>query len=221
MQIVSHYGIHFSNDGVGFLQQGRGGTNALGLRQKSPFRVELSNKRRHCNHQVNIAAPIPDDRHWNFFNEIRRDDLVHAMLPVPKLDAGVYVIEQNDRVADMVASLTRLSSPVHMPMIQMWGINHPRDVIEELGTTNLQPFVVTDCEPKHSEIMADIARGATIAPRKLVILAQKGFITPPNAKKIDTQFREEGTLDLETFKNLPWEQIGSQVVKKHMRKEPL
>lgn len=221
METVSHYGIHFDRKGVGFLQQGRGGANAIGLREKSPFRVELSSKKRHCNHQVNMATPVSDDRHWNFFQEIKGDDLVHAMLPVPKLDAGVYVIDQDDRVAEMVSTLTRMSSPIHMPVIPFWGITHPRDVIDELGTTNLQPFVITDCEPKNSEVMADIARGATIAPRKLIILAQKGFITPPNAKKIDTQFREPGTLDLTTFKNLPWEAIGAQVVKKHLRRDPI
>jgi len=217
MSTVSSYGIHWTDDNVAFLEQGRNGINALGLKRRSPFNVILKNRRRHCNHQVNLATPIPDDRHWNFFQEIARDDLVNFMIPVPKRDGGIYVIEQDDQVVELISTLTRLSAPIHMPVLARWTINDPKDIVDEMGSTNLQPLVITDVEAKDSEMMADLCRGAIYTPRKLFIVAEKRFITPPQATRLDTMFRDPAKLDMNTFSKLPWESIGAQIVKKHMR----
>ena len=84
---VSHYGIHWDDNGVAWLLQGRGSTNAIGLKERPPFKVQLPTKDRHCNHQVPTAAPVPNDYHWEFFTQLLDDELVRAMMPVPK-DAG-------------------------------------------------------------------------------------------------------------------------------------
>lgn len=218
--IVSHYGIHWwEEENVAFLQQGRAGTNAVGLRKKSPFRVELPGRKRHCNHQVNLAAPIPDDKHWNHFSEISQDDFINYMIPVPKHDGGVYVLEQDDRVVEIANILCRMSSPIHMPVVPRWTFDDPKQIVKELGSTNIQPLVITDVEAKDSEMMADLCRGAVYSPRKLFILAEKRFITPPQATKIDTMFRTPGSLNLETLSAMPWESLGALIIRKHMRGE--
>ena len=39
--IVEFYGVHHDHDKAAWLEQGRGGVNALGLRARSPFIVRL------------------------------------------------------------------------------------------------------------------------------------------------------------------------------------
>lgn len=215
---VAHYGIHTDDEDVCWLEQGRNGTNALGLRRKSPFRAELANRKRHCNHAVNLASPIPDDKHWQTFQQLRQDDLVAYMLPVPKSDGGLYVIREDPRILEFVAALARMSSPVHHPVVPYWTVTSPQAVVQELGTTNLQPLVLHGVEAKHSNELADICSGAVYAPRKLLILASRDFIKPPQALEIDTQFRDPSTLNFDVFQHIAWEAIGAQIVRHYMRK---
>lgn len=216
---VSHYGIHMDDEGVSWLEQGRSGVNALGLRRKSPFKVELANRKRHCNHAINIASPIPDDKHWQTFEQLRQDDLVTYMLPVPKADGGLYVVREDPRILELVSTLARMSSPIHHPVVPYWTVTSPQAIVQELGTTNVQPLVLSGVEAKHSNELADICSGALYAPRKLLILASRDFIKPPQALELDTQFRDPSTLNLEVFKHISWESIGAQVVKRYMRRD--
>ena len=92
-RIVSHYGIHWTESKVAYLMQGRRGTNAIGLKEKAPFEVHLPSRSRHCNHQIPLSAPVPNDHHWDFFMRIVDDPLVQAMLPIPKTTSGgVYYL---------------------------------------------------------------------------------------------------------------------------------
>src|SRR5882724_1178591 len=82
--VVSYYGVHSAPDGVAYLEQGRGGTNAVGLREKSPFQVRLAGRARPCNHNIQLAAQNPVERHMQVFGQVFADPLVQAMLPVPR-----------------------------------------------------------------------------------------------------------------------------------------
>jgi hypothetical protein len=219
MQTVSHYGLHWNEDNVAFLEQGRGGANAVGLKMRSPFRVVLKNKKRHCNHQVALNSPVPDDKHWDYFMQLTKDDLVKNMMPIPKSDGGVYALEQNDQILGVVSAMMAMSAPIYDAVLPMWAIESSQAIMEELHSTNIQPLVITDIEPKHSCDIADVARGAVYAPRKLFLLVNEGVVVPPQAVRLETQMGDPDLINLKSFEALPWQSLGAQVVRKHMRGE--
>lgn len=216
METVSHYGLHTDKDNVIWLEQGRAGVNALGLKRRSPFRVELASKKRHCNHQINLAQPVPNDSHWNYLMDIATDPLGEAVLPIPKLDAGIYYVEQKPRTLDIVTTLAGLSCPIHNSVVPIWVAGNRQSLVEELASTNLQPLVITECEPKHSALLGDLALAATYNPRKLIILGND-VVVPPQAQRLETQLDDPDYVQMENFKALPWAALGSVLVKKHMR----
>lgn len=219
MKIVSHYGLHWTDEDVAFLEQGRSGTNAVGLRMKSPFKVQLPTKKRHCNHQIALNAPTPSDFHWDYLSQLATDQLVRAMLPIPKQDAGVYWLEETLGIEDALASLSRLSAPIHPVVIPMWMMRGPDNLIDELHATNIQPLVLTGVEPKHSSLIADVAKATTILPRRLILIGKADVIVPREAQRISTIVTDPDLINPQDFSTLPWEQLGAAVVRKFMRRE--
>lgn len=219
MKIVSHFGIHWTDEGVAFLEQGRAGTNAVGLRMKSPFQVQLPNKKRHCNHQFALNSPVPSDLHWDYLIQLTDDALVRAMLPIPKLDAGVYWLEESDGIEVAVTTLARMSSPIHPVVFPMWMTQAADNLISELHSTNVQPLVLTGIEPKHSSLIADLAKAATILPRRLILIGKPDVIVPQEAARIRTDVTDPDRINAQDFGTLPWEQLGATVVRKFMRRE--
>lgn len=214
--IVPCYGIHRTPVGVAYLQQGRGGTNALGLREKSPFTVRLPNRRVHCNHQIPLSTPIPNDYHWGLFMRLVRDPLAWAMLPLPKKDLGAYYLaSEDDRFTLPLIALSRMSSPIYPCIVPIWTIKKTR-ILEELQQTNVQPLVITGLEPKHSAMVAEIAAAAALAPRTLVLVGRSDVIVPSSVTRIETDILNHS---LEEITGMPWENLGATVIRKAMRDE--
>lgn len=219
MKIVSHYGIHWTDEGVAFLEQGRSGANAVGLRMKSPFNVQLPNRKRHCNHQITLNSAVPSDLHWDYLSQLFGDDLVRAMLPLPKLDGGVFWLEQSEGIEVFLTTLARMSSPINPIVIPIWMVKAADNIIDELHSTNVQPLILTGVEPKHSSLIADVAKAATILPRRLILVGSPDVIVPQSAKRIRTELSSPDLINIQDFTALPWEQLGATVVRKFMRRE--
>lgn len=217
-KIVPHYGIHWSDQRVAFLMQGRGGTNAIGLRERPPFNVRLPGGARHCNHQIPLANPVPNDYHWDYFIELLDDPLVRAMLPTPKVDGGVYFLEdENDSLVSLLVYLSKLSSPIYNVVIPVWTLTVDA-IIKELQMTNVQPMVITQLEAKHSDVLAQVAKAAVYAPRKVLFSGKGDVVVPPAVKRITTQLNS-GKYDVNDLAMLPWESLGATVIRKYMRGE--
>src|SRR5690606_12205150 len=145
--------------------QGRGGTNAIGLRERAPFQVELPNRSKHCNHQIPLSTPVPNDHHWDFFLQLLDDPLVRAMLPIPKKAGGVYYLaDPNGEALDVLLMLSKLSSPIYSTVVPVWSLTE-QAIITELQQTNVQPLVLTQMEPKNSDLLSRVARAAVHLPR--------------------------------------------------------
>lgn len=216
--IVPYYGIHWDEKGVAFLMQGRGGTNALGLKEKAPFKVQLPNRQKHCNHQIPLAAPVPNDRHWDLFTQLLDDELVRAMLPIPKQEGGVFFVEDDDdNLAQVLVMLSKLSSPIYNVVMPAWMIRK-ENVIQELQATNVQPFVITQLEAKNSTLLSDLSKAAVYAPRKLICSGKSDVVVPQQVKRIKTELNS-GKFDLLDLMALPWENLGATVIRKWMRNE--
>lgn len=218
MITVSHYGIHW-DESVAYLVQGRGSTNAIGSKKKSPFEVRLQSKRRNCNHQINLASPIPSDLHWDFMMQLMSDQLARAMAPIPKLDGGVYYIEETPALLPNLTSLSLMTSPIHPVVMPMWSIDNPQVVVSELSTTNLQPLIFTGAIPAHTRLLSDICRAAPIHPRKLIITGSRDVIVPPSCKRIVTDLSNPEIINPDDVASIQWDSVGSTIVRKFMRGE--
>ncbi len=214
---VTHYGIHWDEDGLAWLQQGRGGTNAWGVKEKSSFSVKLPNRSVHCNHMVQLASAVPNDHHWNTFVQLLDDPLVRAFLPTPKQDGGVYFLESmgpNEHL--ILIMLSKLSSPIYNVVAPMWTMT-PSTIIEQLQQTNIQPFVVTDLKPKDSETIGQLSRAAVYHPRKLIMVGSSDVVINANIRRVKTKLHTDHNLG--DLVSLPWESLGASIVRLFMRRE--
>lgn len=214
--IVSHYGVHWSPSGIAWLHQGRGAAPAVAIHEKTPFVVQLPGHRKHCNHQITLSNPVPNDFHWEFVERFIADPLFQAMLPVPKTDDGLYFIEDNDGGLNrLLVTLARMSSPIYPVVKQAWEIE-PTKLLNTMANSNIQPLVVVGFEPKHTSLIAKLALGVTQSPSKLVMTGSRGVVLPTSVKRIATAMMN---YDLDEIIQLPLEALGAVILKKYMRKE--
>lgn len=215
--VVPYYGIHRTSTGVAYLQQGRSGTNALGLREKSPFVVRLPTGRVHCNHQIPLSAPVPHDHHWEIFLKLVDDPLVEAMLPLPKEPGeGVYFLPaEDDRHTLALVMLSTMSSPIYPCVVPAWMMRREK-LVAELYSTNVQPLVVTHLTAKHSDLVNELTMVAATAPRKLLLVGKPDVIVPKSVKRLETDLFSH---EMEDLQGLPWEILGATLIRKYMRGE--
>lgn len=216
---VSHYGVHWTPEGVAFLQQGRSGTNALGLREKSPFVVETPG-RLPCNHLINLAATIPDVMQWDYFQSLFPDPLLQAMLPLPKHPgtAGAYFVTDPDgRLSLYLAILARMSSPIQAPVLPIWAEPIPR-ISVQMAQTNSQPLVLTGGEVKHTTLIGQVGELAATNPRTVVITGTADIPVTRGIIRLKTKIDQFNIVDLTT---LPLETMGALMVRRYMRREQL
>jgi hypothetical protein len=215
---VKHFGIHWTKAGVAFLQQGRGGTNAIGLKERSPYVVKLPRKSIPCNHLIALAAPVPDVTHWNFFIKLFECPLFRAFLPVPKDDAGAfYVDDPDDKLSMYLVLLSKLSSPIYPPITPISTVNTGQ-ILDELQVTNIQPFVLTRAAPEHAQLLEQIGKALPHQPRALIVTGSSDVTLPPPYRRIVPTVTKWDTTELAL---LPLEHLGAVVARRHMRGEQM
>ncbi|MGO4302179.1 hypothetical protein [Cupriavidus sp. RAF12] len=212
---VPHYGVHWSEDGIAFLHQGRQSTNVLGLAMKSPFQVKES-KGRPCNHLLPISAPVPDPIHWNRFQGLGTDPLVQAMLPLPKEGAGCYYVDDpQDLLGLKLVLLSKLSSPITSVVKLLW-MTKSSDIMAELQRTNVQPLVLIRATLKDQKVVNEIIQAAPYLPRKVIIAGDPDLVITPPAQRIKTGLFDHNDRD---FAELPFEVLGMTILRRYMRRE--
>lgn len=215
---VNHYGVHWVDELIAYLEQEKSGSNALGLKEKSPFEVRLPKKHRHCNHLIALAAPVPDPSHWSFFQSMLTDELMQAMLPQPKGGGGgFYINDADDSLKLHLILLSKLSSPIN-PIVMPIFMLEVNQIIEELQLTNVQPLVLTGVKPVHTTKLNQVAETLAVMPRTLVLTGFDDVILPTGIKRITTNIQKR---DINDLARLPWETLGAVVVRRYMRREAL
>jgi hypothetical protein len=214
---VGTYGLHWTNDGIAYLHQGRSAQNFLSMKAPSPFLV-IPAKRLMCNHTFPTGAAVPDPIHWKQFQALARDPLVQAMLPVPKQDheAGVFVMEDtNDELNLTLLTLSRMSSPIAPIVRPIWHYTLGELTIE-LDRTNVQPLVLTQANPKHQKVLDAIISQARYTARRVIVTGTADLIVSKPAQRLRTGLLagEEGHIV-----SLPLETLGMTVLKRHARRE--
>lgn len=218
--IVSHYGVHWAPDGLAFYHAGRGGGNAFGRAVVSPFDVRLRSGRVHCNHQIQLTAPVVSEFSWAYFLEIATDPVVQAMLPLPKAkgEGGLYWIEDGDgRFNALLAMLAQMTSPIY-PVVQPGYKFQLKDLSDLLFETNVQPLVYTQLPLEKARLLHAVAQVGESAPRRLVVTGDFETPVPAAFKKIE--FSETVlNRDFIELLQLPWSALGGTVLRKYMRGE--
>jgi hypothetical protein len=217
---VDHYGIHWTNDGIAFIEQGgpRGGTNILGLAIKSPFRVRLPGKVRPCNHLIPVQAPQLNPLHIEAFRRVENDALVRVMRPIPKevgSPAFTYFVAPDQKLSLYTLLLSRMSSPISPIRLPIWSTNMAT-IVEELRQTNVQPLVISDVQPRDTEALKKLGSIASQLPRRLVVVGQQHVAIPSEAERLTTGITD---LELADLIALPWEGYGATIVRRYMRHE--
>lgn len=220
IQTVPHYGIHWDEEQIAWLMQGRGSTNALGLKKKPPFKVQLPSGSKHCNHMIPVAAPVPNDFQWSFFTDLMDDPLVQAALPIPKKASGAYFVEDPyQNLMWYMSMLSTMSSPIYPCVVPRWTTNE-RAVVKQLEQTNVQPFFIADVEPKDGAFLSKIGKVAMQQPRKLVVAGDPDVVVPQTMTRIKTSLNNSSTYDVNDLEALHWEGLGATLVRKYMKREP-
>lgn len=218
---VTYFGVHWTSDGIAFLEQGgaKGGANALGLREKSPFRVQIQGP---ANHLIPLAAPNLNPEHIEVFRKLMACPLMQAMLPLPKgpNDPPAWFVEKADEdIQICMAALCRMSSPIRSPIMPIWRFKNARQIDEELNRTNVQPLVLTDCEVKHTTLIQQVVQLVASAPRRLIFVGHPTVPLPKGVKRLSSKDISSFDMDLSDLVMLPWEVEGAILVRRYMRGE--
>jgi hypothetical protein len=221
-QEINRYGVHWGPAKLAFLHQTRGGLNAVGLRDNSPFVVRTS-RRWNCNHVIGLNVINPARDHLvSFHSLIQKNALVRFMLPLPKdIDRdtknGIGLLTTKDIMEDMlvIAFLCKMSSPVKIPVF--WAnLTTPNAIITELEMTDVQPLVLAGITSSTLKMTTDIIRAAAVLPRRLLLIADDDVplhgVTTLGSDHIFNQ--DEVDLAL-----LPWEALGAITLRAYMRGE--
>jgi hypothetical protein len=214
-ELVPYYGVHNTPDGIAYLQQGRGGTNAVGLRAKSPFYVRLPGKPRPCNHQISLSSPIPDPSHWDRFLRIINDPLVKIMLPVPTPIPTPPVYLPVTSLNEYIVALSRLTSPIYSVVYPIWVVPL-EEINSQLATSNIQPLVLIDVKSKDTMLLPKLHMVSITQPRRLLLVGESNVIRPPGIETISTSI--DKLVKLDDLSVLPLEQLGAMVLRRHMRR---
>jgi len=207
---ISHYGVAWTPDKIAYLQQERGGTNAIGLKESSPFTVR-TRKRWTCNHLIGLAVPNPARTHLDRFRDIvSRNSLVRFLLPIPGGGVSVY----HSAELNHVVQLLKMSAPTRLPILHA-PLTKANAVLDELEVTNVQPFILAGVEAKHTAWVSNLIAAAQHMPRRLLIMSASDV--PLRAPVVEAEhLRRQDDLDLVA---VPWEAMGAIVLRAVMRSE--
>lgn len=178
MKTIPHYGVVRDDDHIAWLLQETGGSNALGLKAKSPFKTKVKGQ---CPHDIKLDGACR--RSGQELNEIFRMSLdtdngnvVRLFLPKPRGCPGVYFQSETPEVLEDFSILSRLSSPTAPIVVPMWAYLNRRELFEALKISNIQPLVVTGIRSGDIELMRTMANVARQTPRTLIFTGTASYI---------------------------------------------
>jgi hypothetical protein len=217
--VVSHYGVHWANGNIAYIEQEKSGTNALGLPEKSPFIVQLPRRNGRCNHLIALAAPKPDPTHMEALAKlVNEDSLVRAMLPIPKTGAGGFFLgDPAGKLRLHLVLLSKLSSPI-TSVVKPFATLNREQILDELQMTNVQPLVLTGVTAAQAPALAELTEQLASLPRSLIVTGDVELPLPPSIQTIGSEI---GKYDLANLAGLPWETLGAVMVRRYMRREAL
>lgn len=155
-RLLPSYGVHWA-DGVAFLIQRSGITNALGVDFPSPFSIY---DKVVCPHDIKI--PDSGVRHPQ-----SGDPLFKAMSPIP--GAGLFIVQ---KPVALIRQLEELCSPIEPLSLPYWQMT-PNQIRQATLWTNCAPLIFTGFtlrDVRHIQRLSDLTK---TGPRRVILVAEE------------------------------------------------
>ena len=152
---------------IGFLHQGRGATNVIGLRESSPF-VVRTRRRWICNHMIQTNALNPARSHLEAFEAARFQELPGAFHAPSAHGRRGHDHPRGDgrRPVAHRAPYASSAGPIRLPIFFL-NMTTPKTITDELEMTNVQPLVLAGISAANTQTVQHLVSVARTTPRKL------------------------------------------------------
>jgi hypothetical protein len=175
MITLDRYGLHWMEGDIALLVQPTGVSHVLGIQMDFPVEVKKLRRGITCPHNIHLDdaedLPLPDD------------ELVRAMLPVPK-QPNDPVLFIDDSHAAYVRNLLHLSSSGPSSAVSLWSLK-PEVADVMLRVTNVAPLVVVGFSYDTQIRYGQIIEMAHYAERQLILVGPKSAVLRPEVKRIN------------------------------------
>lgn len=207
---VSHYGVHWI-DGIAFLEQASGSSSVTGLEElDSPFMVRPMKRGSVCPHAINLddASLTPEEEEQ--FSSFKDDPIVRALSPVPKPESDRFFFfpDPEGKLLPYALVLARMSSPTQPLVVPIWTQSF------DVHLSNVAPIVITEAAPSKTKLINHITSTARLGVRTVVIIGDPAVVLSRDFKPHSTRITET---KIEDLRELPWERIGSYLLRKFMK----
>lgn len=198
MITLHRYGLHWMEGDIGLLVQQEKVDHVLGIEMDFPVTVMKPRQGMRCPHNIHLENA---EEH-----ELPDEELVRAMLPVPKnQDDPVLFVEDNPDNRLYLQSLMRLSSSSEL--LPLWGAKVDY-VSASLLTTNLAPLIIYGYDHQYAPRLAKYVEMEGHAPRRLVLLGPRNAVLRPEIKRLDVEPTD--------LSSVPLERAGAWYLKQRM-----
>lgn len=195
---LDHYGLHWLDGGIALLVQQNKVDHVMGIHMEFPVEVKRHRQGQTCPHDIRLEDAE--------FGELPDNELVRAMLPVPKAFGDpVIFVEQTPANSQYVNQLLRLSTSKHM--VPLWSAREEL-LGPQLQVTNLAPLVIFGYDVHRQILFNKVIEMGYYSPRQLILLAPKYTVLRPEVKRVEITPTD--------LSSLPLEKIGAWHLKERM-----
>lgn len=195
---LDHYGLHYLEGDIALLVQETGVSHVLGFPMDFPVEVRKQRRGVNCPHRINL------DEAEEF--ALPEDELVRAMLPVPKAFGDPIIhIEDQPKLMFYLKELFRLSSS--STLLPMWTVE-PAVLGPMMQVTNVAPIIVYGYHIDHQVRLNKIIEAGTYARRQLIVVGPKSMVLRSDVKRISAEVHD--------LSGIPLERAGAWHLKQRM-----
>lgn len=200
MMTLDHYGLHWLEGDIGLLVQDIGVDHVLGIPMDFPVEVKKQRTRMVCPHTIRLDEAE--------YHELPDDELVRAMLPVPKSqDSPILFVENTDDNTRYVRELLRLSSSGSGCAMPLWMADG-KAAGPLMNLTNLSPMVVFGYSMYDQIKLNRLIQMANYSFRQLLLIGPKGMVLRSEVKRISVTPTD--------LSDIPLERVGTWYLKQRM-----
>lgn len=209
---VDKYGVHCDRDGVWWLLQGNGATNAIGL-PNDLCEVKTNTGIGHCMHDIYLEeAVMPentlDDEAFEFFKPTPRDYNYIAFMKVPEADMF--------QALQALGGYQLLSCPIREMIQPLWLGNSITSWFKKRANSNILTSIVYGTDPKSNEKQERLAQIAMQTKTRILFVGEEH---PLPYSKVDVSILQHKKLaaPIETQNKDRIRCYGAGIIKDWMR----
>lgn len=195
---LDHYGLHWVEGDIALLVQQDRVDHVLGIPMEFPVEVKTFRRGLTCPHNIPLE--------FAEYHDLPSDELVRAMLPLPKPEGGLSLfVEDTPENWKYVVQLQKLSSSKQQ--FPLWSCQ-PDVAGPMLQLTNLAPLIVFGYNEYNQITLSRLIQMAHHSPRRLIFLGPKNAVLRPEIKRIEVK-----PVDLS---DIPLDRVGAWHLKNRM-----